>query len=295
MARETVNRCVWLVDTIRRYGRITRRELDELWLRSSLSDGKVFSRRTFYNYRDMIEELFSLRIECNTTTYEYYIAEDTSQRESMSNWMLNSLSLNNILTGSREVSDRIFVEDIPSSREHLGIIVEALKGNHPVRFDYHSYTRSLPRAVVIEPYFIKLFKQRWYLIGRVTDEDRIKTYALDRMKNVAQLPEPFKPDPTFDAETYFRDAYGIVVTQNEPRKVVLKTDSRQAKYLAALPLHHSQSQTVADGYSLFTMKLRITDDFVEELLSHGPRITVLEPPELRARMKRELSEALEKY
>lgn len=295
MARETINRCVWLVDTLRRYKRLTRGELDRLWLSSPLSDGTALSRRTFYNYRDMVEQLFNLRIECDQSTYEYYIAEDSSQRESIANWMLNAMSMNRLLTDSREVSDRIFVEEIPSAREYLGIIIDAIKRNNSVRFSYHPYTRVLPKAVTVEPYFVRLFKQRWYLVGRVPAEDRIKTYALDRMKDVTALNDTFTPDPGFDAATYFKDSYGIVVTQSDVKKVVLKVDSRQAKYFAALPLHHSQYQTVSDSYSLFTMWLRITDDFVEELLSHGPRITVLEPAELRARMKRELGDALANY
>lgn len=295
MARESINRCVWLVDTIRRYGRITRRQLDELWERSAAGDGRPISRRTFYNYRDMVEELFNLRIECDPVTYEYYIAQDTDQAESIANWMLNSISMNNLLTGSREVADRIFVEDIPSAREHLGVIIEALKNNFRFKFSYHSYTRSLPTSVVIEPYFVKLFKQRWYVVGKVVAEGKLKTYALDRMKDVLSLSETFVPDEDFDATEYFRHSYGIVVTQSDVRKVVLKVGARQAKYFAALPLHHSQTQTVADGFSLFTLRLRITDDFVEELLSHGANITVLEPPELRARMKQELGDALANY
>ncbi len=295
MARETITRCVWLVDTLRRYKRLTRGELERLWQASPMSDGSALSRRTFYNYRDMVEQLFNLRIECDQSTYEYFIAEDSTQRESIANWMLNSLSMNRLLTDSHEVADRIFVEDVPSARDYLGIIIDAIKQNNLVRLSYHSYTRVLPALVTIEPYFVRLFKQRWYLVGRVPAEDRIKTYALDRMKDVTALNDTFVPDPTFDAATYFKDSYGIVVTQSDVKKVVLKVDSHQAKYFAALPLHHSQYQTVSDGYSLFTLWIRITDDFVEELLSHGSRVTVLEPAELRARMKRELSDALDAY
>lgn len=295
MARETITRCVWLIDTLRRYKRLTRSELERLWQASPMSDGSALSRRTFYNYRDMVEQLFNLRIECDQSTYEYFIAEDSTQRESIANWMLNSLSMNRLLTDSHEVADRIFVEDVPSAREYLGIIIDAIKQNNLVRLSYHSYTRVLPALVTIEPYFVRLFKQRWYLVGRVPAEGRVKTYALDRMKDVTALNDTFIPDPTFDAATYFKDSYGIVVTRSDVKKVVLKVDSHQAKYFAALPLHHSQYQTVSDGYSLFTLWIRITDDFIEELLSHGSRVTVLEPAELRARMKRELSDALANY
>ena len=76
---------------------------------------------------------------------------------------------------------------------------------------------------------------------------------------------------------------------------MLKVDPRQAKYFRALPLHHSQEEFVHDSFSIFRFRLRLTQDFVEELLSHGPRVTVMEPPELRAMVKTELSEALKGY
>ncbi len=296
MARESINRCVWLVDTIRRYGRITRRQLEECWERSPLSEGKPLSRRTFYNHRDAVEELFNLRIECDPATYEYYIAHDGSGSESITNWLLNSMSLQDTLAGSHQVADRIFVEDVPSAREHLSTFIEALKENHPVRFSYHPYSRTLPTpGVEIEPYFVKLFKQRWYVIGRHVAENRIKTYALDRMRDLVTLPSAFRIPVDFEPQTYFKDAYGIVVDQSEVRKIVLKVESRQAKYFNALPLHPSQRETISDHFSLFTYFMRITDDFIEELLAHGSRITVLEPPELRARIRMELTNTLSAY
>ena len=60
MARNLLSRYIWLVDTIRRYGSITRRQLDEAWVRSVYSDGEPLPRRTFYNYRAAIEELFNM-------------------------------------------------------------------------------------------------------------------------------------------------------------------------------------------------------------------------------------------
>lgn len=287
---------MWLVDTIRRYGRITRAELTECWERSSFSDGKTLSRRTFYNHRDAIEKLFNLRIECDPATYEYYIADDNASGDSVANWLLDSISLGDVLSSSREVSDRIFVENVPSAREYLGTIIDALRNNNPVRFDYHAFNRSLPTAgVVLEPYFVKLFRQRWYVVGRNVADGRLKTYALDRMRGTTALTDTFEPDPDFDAAAYLRDSFGIFSSQGKVHKVVIKVDPWKAKYLAALPLHHSQQQTVSDKFSLFTYHLHITDDFVQELLSHGATITVLEPPELRARMVDELTKTLQNY
>ncbi len=69
MAKELFNRYVWLIDTLQRYGRLTRREIDGLWQRSEYSDGKPMARRTFMNYRQAIQEMFDVNIECDASTY----------------------------------------------------------------------------------------------------------------------------------------------------------------------------------------------------------------------------------
>lgn len=297
MASNLFNRYIWLVDTIRRYGRITRQELDECWRRSRFSEGKLrLPRRTFYNYRTAIEELFNLSIECDPRTYEYYIRDDNGHNESVTTWMLNSAVMNDVLANSRNVSDRIFIENVPSAREFLAPVIEALREHHPVRFTYHAYTRSRPASgIIVEPYFLKLFRQRWYLTGRTVADDKIKTYALDRMSDLVLLSETFADDPTFDPEEYFRHSFGIIFTQSEVKHVALRTLPRQAKYFRALPLHPSQEEVIHDEYSIFYYKLRLSPDFVEEILSHGPRVEVLAPPELRAMVRTELRDALAFY
>lgn len=296
MSKDLFSRYIWLIDTIKRYGRITREELNALWLKSPYSNGESLPRRTFYNYRMAIEDIFKISIECNTSTFEYYIDDEDDHNESVTNWLLNSAAMSDMLSDCREISDRIFLENVPSAREHLPVVIDALKQFHSISFTYRPYSRINPTPdVVVEPYFLKIFKQRWYVTGRNVKEDCIKTYALDRMSDVIIQASEFEIPESFDAETYFRDSFGIVFTQGEVKNVAIKADVRQAKYLRALPLHHSQHETIHDEYSVFYYKLRITPDFVEELLSHGPALTVLNPPELRAMMITSLQESLANY
>ncbi|MCM1521889.1 MAG: WYL domain-containing protein [Muribaculaceae bacterium] len=296
MSRNLLGRYVWIIDTIRRHGAITRERLNALWLMSPYSDGAPIPRRTFYNYRAAIEDLFNINIEVNPSTYEYYIAAGDPQQEGLTDWLLNSAAMSNVISTVSEVSDRIFLEDVPSARLYLSQVVEAVREYRPLRFTYRPYTRSTPTpGIVLEPYFLKIFRQRWYVTGRNTSDSRIKTYALDRMEDVTIGDTPFTPDPAFDPADYVRDAFGIIFSQGETKEVVIRTDPRQAKYLRALPLHHSQSESIHDAYSLFHYRLRLTDDFVQELLSLGPRVTVVSPPELRAMMVSSLRETLDNY
>ncbi|MBO5455066.1 MAG: WYL domain-containing protein [Muribaculaceae bacterium] len=296
MARNMLSRYIWLIDTIRRYGTITREKLNELWMLSPYSDGSPLPRRTFYNYRQAIEELFNINIECNPSTYEYSIDSGDDRHESMTDWLLNSAAMSNVLSSVSDVSDRIFLEDVPSARLYLSQVISALRENHPVRFTYRPYTRLNPtKDVIVEPYFLKIFKQRWYVTGRNVKDDKIKTYALDRMEDVKIEDDTFVVDKSFDLESYVRDTFGIVFSQGEPKEVVLRADTRQSKYLRALPLHHSQREVMHDEYSLFYYKLRLTSDFVQELLSYGPNIQVVSPPELKAMVVTQLRDALAKY
>lgn len=296
MSTTQLNRSMWLVSLLRRYGRLTRAQINEHWRASSLSNGRDIPRRTFFNFRDDIDTMFNIRVQCDPRTYEYYLEEDEHSRN-MTSWMVHTQALNDVFTRSRDVSHLIFLEDVPSARSHLQLVVDALRDKYRLRFDYAPYTRSTPsRGVVIEPYFMKLFKQRWYVTGRaVRDGTAIKTYALDRMLNPSMLDEHYAIPDSFDAETYFRDSFGIVFTQGQVYDVKLRVDARQAKYFRAVPLHHSQQEMIHDTFSIFTYRMKISSDFVEEILSHGSRVTVIQPPELKAMVLTELNEALRNY
>ena len=298
MARDLLNRYIWLGDTIRRHGRITRRTLDECWARSPYSAGeKGIPRRTFYNYRQAVEELFSITINCDTTTYEYYIEEDNGGAGRITDWLLDASATSNVLQGSRDVASRIMLENTPSARENLAPIIEAIRFNHPLRFDYHPYTRVNPsRGVEVEPYFLRIFRQLWYVTGRNVADGKMKTYSLDRISGLRVLTTTFSPPAgCTDPEIFFADSFGIMVTKGEPHEVRLRVEPRQAKYFRALPLHPSQREEVGDSYSIFTYRLLLTSDFVSEILRYGSSVSVLAPRELRTMVVNALREALANY
>lgn len=295
MPTSRFNRTVWLLELLRRYGRLSRAQINDHWRRSSFYNGHDIPRRSFFNYREEIDRMFNIRVGFNPTTLEYYLEEDEHNHR-MTDWLMDTSAMSDTLTQSRDVAGLIFLEDIPSARTYLSLVTEALKEKHAIRFDYHPYTRSTPsRGVTVEPYFLKLFKQRWYVTGLATADKKIKTYALDRISSLKLSDTTYSIPDDFDAETYFRDSFGIVFTRGEVKNIMLKVDSRQAKYFRALPLHHSQKEMIHDSYSIFTYRMKISPDFVQELLSHGPRVTVMQPPELRAMITSELRSALDAY
>lgn len=293
----TVNGYLWLVDTIRRCGRITMAEISEMWKESPYSGGRPMPRRTFHTYRVKAERLLNVNILCDRSTYEYYIENSGTDRLSIHDWLLDSMAVSNALKDVGEISNRVVLEEVPSSRDHLPVIIDAMKKNVVVKFSYKSYTRSQRiKGIILEPYFVKIFKQLWYVIGYNRKDSKIKTYALDRMSDLTMIAnKPFEMPPNFSPQQYFNYCFGIINNQNEPKHIILRVEPTQAKYFRALPLHHSQYEELHDSYSIFHYRMRITYDLREELLSHGSAIEVLQPVELKTMIRTELDRALELY
>lgn len=291
-----LSKCIWIVDTIKRRGRIQRRQLEAEWLRSNISEGVALNRRTLYNYRQRIQDLLNVNIAVDPHTFEYYIEGENVGQQTVADWLLNSQAVNEVLSSARDLSGRIQLENVPSARQNLSPILQAMRSNRCVRFDYHNYSRMRPtRGVVFQTFFLKIFKQRWYAVGRIAGERKIKTYALDRMTDLTETDQTFEIPGDFDADTYFEHAFGIVYSAERPRRIAIRMDHREAKYVRGLPLHHTQHEEIHDGFSVFYYNMAITNDLVSEILSQGPRWQVLEPADLRQTVAERLRAALDNY
>ena len=296
MARDLIGKYIWIVDTLNRYGKLTREELDRLWLRSSFSDGNPMPQRTFYHYRRAIEDSFGIDIECDSTG-RYFIRQDNSSRgKAFTNWMLDSYAVSNAIKESHAPTDCVEIEDVPSAREFLPMVLEAIRNNEKIIFTYAGFNRSrAENDIQFVPYFLKRYKQRWYMIGLKEKGKSIRTYALDRIRQMSLtgLKAPSNDKPGM--EELFGNIVGVTTSQAAVRTVKLKVTPTQAKYFRALPLHPSQSEETHDSFSIFTYRLKLNYELAHEILSFGDSVKVEEPPELRAMVVTQLRDTLAQY
>lgn len=294
--RDLISRYIWIVDTITRYGRLSRKELTDLWRRSPVSDGEELPERTFYHYRRSIEENFHIDIKCDPGG-RYYIDQDTDERnKTLSNWLLDSYAVNNAMKETRGTAGRVAVEDVPSAREFLPLLLEAISESRKLCFTYAGFNRSRAETdILFRPYFVKRYKQRWYMIGYKEQASDIRTYALDRVKEMKILTDTFEMPPEVNPSDFFEDLIGITYSKAPARTVKIQTTTTQAKYFRALPFHSSQCEYLHDTYSIFTFRLKLNYELVHELLSYGDSIRVLEPKELKVMVVNELKNTLALY
>ncbi len=278
-----INRYVWFVTTIYNRGPITLEEIQHRF-ESHFGRGEELSERQFHRYTDAVEELFDIEIKYSRTQRGYIVADrEGIDNMGMRKWLIQTFSVNNILHESQELKNRILLENVPSGQQHLTIIVDAMREGVALSMTYHSFHREEPSTFEVEPYCVKLFEQRWYMLGKSEGYDELRLYALDRIKALEPTERKFKLPKKFDAAKFFEDYYGIIIGDEDfdVEPVALKVDWWQSKYLRTLPLHHTQVEVERnDEYSIFEYRLCPTFDFRQKVLSMGGSVEVLAPQEL---------------
>ena len=276
-----INRYVWFVTTIYNRGPITLEEIQRRF-ESHFGRGEELSERQFHRYTDAVEELFDIEIKYSRTLRGYVVADrEGINNMGMRKWLIQTFSVNNILHESQELKNRILLENVPSGQQYLTTIVDAMREGVALSMTYHSFHREEPSTFEVEPYCVKLFEQRWYMLGM---SDKLRIYALDRIKALEPTERKFKLPKKFDAAKFFEDYYGIIIGDKdfEVEPVALKVDWWQSKYLRTLPLHHSQVEVERnEEFSIFEYRLCPTFDFQQKLFSMGAAVEVLAPKALR--------------
>ena len=201
-----LNRYVWFVTTIYNRGPISLADLQHRY-ESHFGRGEELSERQFHRYTDAVEELFDIEIKYSRSQRGYVVADrEGIDNMGMRKWLLQTFSVNNILHESQELKNRILLEDVPSGQQHLTTIVDAMREGVKLSMTYHSFHREEPSTFEVEPYCVKLFEQRWYMLGM---SDKLRIYALDRIKSLEPTECKFKLPKKFDAAKFFEDYSGM--------------------------------------------------------------------------------------
>ena len=284
-----ISKYVWVIETIRRKQKITFKELNELWLRDDISRGVEIPKRTFDNWRYVIWDMFGISIvNENHGKYRYYIEnEEDISKNGLRSWLYNTFCVSNVLANSQSIKDRILLEYVPSGQQYLQPIIEAMKENRVINITYHSYWKDEENNFDVQPYCVKLFRQRWYMVARSTYsyyyEKGPRIYALDRIKYLHATDETFEMPKDWTAKDFFDGCFGIIAELSvKIQPVKLKVSAGQANYIRDLKIHESQEEIERnEEYSIFTYYLRPSFDFMQEILWNGEDMEVLEPLWLR--------------
>ncbi len=306
----------WLIGLLDRK-HLTFEEIADEWKEARANqDNDVLDKRTFHRYRDNIQSQFGISVECNKSDgYRYYLKRDPVDDDDVTEWMLSSLRLAS-LGDMLKYHNKVMLDTPPYNTEYLDDILAAIDKHYLLKFKYVSGFGA-ESDFVLQPAFVRYFKQRWYVVGvKVKSEERrvknssaevdgdadlnaevdgrklIRVLPFDRISFLKLIcekhPLPAKMKKFLTPENYYEDCFGIYRMEDVPvEKIRIRAFYPEYNYIEEVPLHESQQKVKESKDGMFreyTLTVRPSRDFLQELLWHGRNIIVLKPESLRLEM-----------
>lgn len=212
--------------------------------------------------------------------------------------ILQKLESNIHLNNKRELETVIDFEKTPIAQgyEWIDKLVQHILNKEVLIIKYRRYAQPISKEHEINPYLLKEYRNRWYILGWNTKHDVIQTLALDRIENIVVNSNTYNQEQKPDPNTFFRDTLGISVSNKEKIKVELQFSPSQAFYIKSQPIHHSQA-IVSESIEGLIITLEIIESYELNsiILSYGKDVEVLSPSSLRNHIVSILDEAIKKY
>ena len=289
---------------------------------------KGVSKRTVQNdisiMRSMYPRGFDAPIVCNNGNYSYSDPDFSINNSSFNERDINALQeaiaifrqfetipvfeeLNNmvlklegeILTNKKNKRKIIDFEKVENAKgvKWIKPLYELIKNNQVVEIIYRPFNRDESLTMIIHPYLLKEFNNRWFLIGYNEELEKMSHLALDRIQTFNNTNISFKVSNEFDENFYFNNILGITFPENAQTELIeLYFTPERAPYIKTKPLHPSQKIIKEEETGLtIQLKLVINKELISLLLSFGKDVIIIKPESLKREIKDILSAAIKKY
>lgn len=282
-------RHLWLLNILYKTNGLSRKEIDDKWRNCRWNGDKESSipERTFHTWKDTIYIQWGIRIVYSRMTDKYSIDRDSIKNlDRFFDWMMRTISIAEMISKSRYLTDRILLEKMPSGEKWLTTVIDAMNENKILNMSYEPFGIGETHVMEFKPYFVKTFKQRWYIVGESSNHmGEIRVYSLDRVVDMDVSDQKFKMPKDLDGNELFKDLYGIWLGTDKPVETVrVLVTKNEANYLRTLPLHSSQKEIgpSKDNERIeFEWQIKVTYDFIMELRSKGKALKVIQPEWLK--------------
>lgn len=214
MISKTYNKYIWLLDLLIRENGLTKEQVCTRW-GETMGKGRPMAQRTFHDHCRAVEDLFGIRIVCNASNgYKYCVSNlDVLRNDKLRGWLIKSFSLSNMIIAGHNMKDRILFENVPHGTEYLKTVIEAMQKSLELIVDYQRFNDSR-KTFTIQPYAMKVYRQRWYVFAYIKERDAVRSIALDRVLEMSTTKQKFTLPKGFCAEKHYANSVGIFVDED---------------------------------------------------------------------------------
>lgn len=300
MISKTYLRYIWLLDTIKlSKNPLTFEDIVKIWEVSPYAYMGGLPIRTFHEHRKGIEEMFGVIIDCDKTKgYIYYIKNpEVLNQNPYAQLLLHKYSVPQDFSTFNMMRDRILLEEIPHGTGYFDSVVESMRTNTELTIDYQRY-EGLRETFTLQPYSMKVYNRRWYVLGYIKEKKSIIHLALERFLDLHSANNKFEYPKVFNPRKYYDNVVGIYVNEDLPVvNLKIRVYGIQMEYMRMLPLHKSQREGASKygEFAEFSYRVCLTPELKSKILALGSSAEVLEPVEYREEIKKEIYLTLNRY
>lgn len=261
-------------------------------------EGFNVAERTLQRHIEELRNEYGIEITCNRSFNTYSINKELSVNISFFvQFLQTAIQAQFVVTNIKDfknISQYIHLSDSQAIKgiDLLEPLLKAIKEQKTINFIHENYLNGTHNPYEIQPYLLKEYLNRWYVVGFVPAEDCFLTFGLDRIKELNINRKKFIRKVNEDPNDFFENCIGLVFSEHPLQEVKIKATEHQAKYIRSQPLHKSQSE---EPNYIFTYNLTPNYELMQRILMMGDQVTVLEPQWLIDEIKEILKKSLNNY
>ena len=298
-----IRRCAWVTQFLYDRKRATLKQIDDAWVSSSEGDDRKEKpdRKTWYRCFARAYDIFGIMIEGGKRkdNYQWYIENpDSLEGKNIKQWMLSIFNYRNLIDKCMKIHYRFDLEPYPSENDRLKEIVEAMLENRQIQLFYQSYQNEKPSLSIVDPYYIKTYQRRFYVLCYNNTKECLRMYSFDRIVDMKILNSTFEMKTTLSAKEFFHDMFGVMLPNGDMNmeRITVRAYGDEVSYLRDVPLHQSQVEiNTTEKYSDFVLYMYPTRDFTGHVIHQEDRIEILKPEWLRNYMVEKYRNGLKRY
>jgi predicted DNA-binding transcriptional regulator YafY len=180
---------------------------------------------------------------------------------------------------------------------HFTGIFNAIQHEVALKVKYQGYKQDNPSEVILHPWYLKQYNNRWFLFGLNEDYKTITNFALDRIIEFEESKINFRKNDEVNFDEYFDDVIGVTVKRDTSvEKLLIKLNKEIWPYIESKPLHGSQKiKSRTERHIVIELAVQINHELMALLFSYMDAIEVIEPESLRERFTSLFETVYKKY
>ena len=262
---------------------------------------KKHGRQTTYQYEDPNFSIFSTELSEDDILHLGQALDILRRFDGMpeADWISElGARLNLCMNNRKEVRAAVGFESAIYNKgmEHFTPLFNAIRKKTTLELRYQSFKMQEPQTLIVHPYYLKQYNNRWFLFCCNGDHTNLSNYPLDRILSVKLAHVPYR-ETRIDFDEYFSDMIGVSRKDGQQSEVViLRYPKDQYKYVATKPWHGSQKVLEENNdYVIVQLDVILNYELEQQILSFGDYVEVIAPKSLRDKVAQRLQNSLAQY